>query len=207
VAGVLTQIYAGANRASEAQRVLDELAKAVADDADQLYFVAHMYEIIDQSTSTETVLGEVLKLDPRHAPAANDLGYMWADRGHNLDQSEQLIRQALEVEPENSAYLDSLGWVLYKRGKFDDARTWLAKAVDVADFPDPIVLDHLADTLYRLNQHTDARATWERAAKRLTELDSTRAELTQLRGELRRKLAQIEADRPVDVAPLVSQGP
>ena len=47
----------------------------------------------------------------------NDLGYLYAEQGKNLEKAETMIRKAVADEPENSAYLDSLGWVLFKRGK------------------------------------------------------------------------------------------
>ncbi|MFI5378598.1 MAG: tetratricopeptide repeat protein [Tepidisphaerales bacterium] len=203
IAGALVEIYRGQKRDSEARRVLDELAKAVATDPDELYSVAHMYEWINQSEATEKVLGDVLKLDPKHAPAANDLGYMWADRGLHMDESEKLIRQALEVEPDNSAYLDSLGWVLYKRGRFEEARQYLQKAVDLMDFPDAVVLDHLGDALYRLDRQEDAEKTWKRAQERLADVRSEREEYAKRRLDLRAKLQQVNAKQTVKTAPIL----
>ena len=51
----------------------------------------------------------------------NDLGYLYAEQGKNLEKAEAMIRKAVADEPENSAYLDSLGWVLFKRGKAKEA--------------------------------------------------------------------------------------
>ena len=58
----------------------------------------------------------------------NDLGYLYADQGKNLEKAEAMIRKAVAEEPDNYAYLDSLGWVLFKRGKFQEARGPLEKA-------------------------------------------------------------------------------
>ena len=203
IAGALVEVYRGQKRDSEARRVLDELAKAVATDPDELYSAAHMYEWINQPEQAERLLADVLKIDPKHAPAANDLGYMWADRGVHMDESEKLIRQALEVEPDNSAYLDSLGWVLYKRGRFEEARSYLQKSIDLMDFPDAVVLDHLGDALYRLDKQDDAGKAWKRAQERLADVRSEREEYVKLRLELRSKLQQLEAKQAVKTAPIL----
>ena len=60
----------------------------------------------------------------------NDLGYLYAEQGKNLEKAEAMIRKALQEEPESFAYLDSLGWVLFKRGKAKEALEPLKKAAE-----------------------------------------------------------------------------
>jgi tetratricopeptide (TPR) repeat protein len=205
VVDFLIRLHVAQQRANQATRVIEEMHKAVAADPDQLYFVAHLYERIDRRDTTEQVLRDVLRLDPQYAPANNDLGYMWADDGKNLDEAETMIRHAVEAEPDNMAYLDSLGWVLYKRGKFDEARQRLDDATKSAIDPDPVVLDHLGDVLYRLEARDEAAKTWHRSLERLgtEEISEARAELRKLQLQLKRKLRQLESGEPVNVAPIV----
>lgn len=106
-----------------------------------------------------------LEMDPDHAPALNYLGYMWAERGENLVQSEEFIRRALEKEPSNAAYLDSLGWVLYQQGRFHEALDPLEKAARLTSAdPDPTIEEHLGDVFEKLGRRADAIKAWERAA-------------------------------------------
>jgi tetratricopeptide (TPR) repeat protein len=198
----LLQIYRARKESAPAARMLDRARAAVADDPDLLYYVAHLYEQIDQRNVTEQVLQDVLKLNPKHAPAGNDLGYTWADAGTNLDRAESLVRMALEIEPDNPSYLDSLGWVLYKRGKFEEARKLLEQACEPLDSADPVVLDHLADTLYRLDRVEEAQQTWQRTIQRLGAVPQ-RDELQALKPKLEAKLKQAQASQPVEVAPIV----
>jgi predicted Zn-dependent protease len=203
----LLEVYRSQKRGAEATRVLDGARAAVAGDPDLLYYVAHLYTRIGQEQTTETVLAEVVKLDPTHAPASNDLGYNWADKGRNLDRAEELIRVAVRAEPDNQSFLDSLGWVLYKRGKFEEALQHLQAAIAPATFPDPVVLDHLGDALYRLGREDEAVAQWKRSQERLGQAGNTeREDLKQLRLQLQQKLKQVEAGQPVNVAPVV-EGP
>ncbi len=204
----LVSIYADQKRLPEASRVLDAARAAVAADPDLLYYVAHLYEQIDQKQMTEQILQDVVRMDPRHAAASNDLGYVWADEGRNLDRAEALVRVAVDAEPDNQSYLDSMAWVEYKRGKFTEARGFLDRAIGPANRPDPVVLDHLGDTLYRLERPADAAAQWKRSLQRLDDDTAgaggeVREELRQLRLQLKKKLEQQQHGEPVNVAPVL----
>ena len=198
----LVEVYAELNRNSDGQHVLDAARDVVADEPDLLYFLAHLYELINAKGTTEEVLQQVLRLDPAYAPASNDLGYYWADEGRNLDRAEGLIRVAVEAEPDNQSYLDSMGWVSYKRGKFQQAKEFLDKAIAPSSRPDPVILDHLGDVLYQLSQHDGAVATWKRSLKRLDEEDSDREDLKPLRSQLNRKIEEVHSGKPAEVAPV-----
>jgi tetratricopeptide (TPR) repeat protein len=108
-------------------------------------------------------LGLAIEKSPRSAEYLNYLGYMWVDKGQNLEEAVKLIRQALEIEPANGMYLDSLGWYYFKSGKFEDAKRELLAAVDALKEADPAVCDHLADTYEQLGDHRKAIAFWEKA--------------------------------------------
>jgi tetratricopeptide (TPR) repeat protein len=204
---VLVDIYSEQKRLSDATRIVDAARAAVADDADLLYYVAHLYQQIDQQQTSEQVLEQVLKLDPTHAQAGNDLGYTWADEGKNLDRAEALIRLAVNAEPDNPSYLDSLGWVLYKRGHFDEALKLLEQASQPAESADPVVLNHLGDVLYRLTRSDDARHAWRQSLTGIEGQRAPRQDLVNLRLELQNKLRASEAGQPVNVAPVVESPP
>lgn len=202
----LVDLYAKQGRMNDATRVIQAARAAVSDDPDLLYYIGNLYHSIDQPQQTEEVLQEVLKLDPKHPQAGNDLGYGWADSGKNIERAESLIRIAVDAEPDNPSYLDSLGWVLYKRGQFDQAIKWLREASEPEEQADPIVLDHLGDALYRQGQADQAKAVWERSLTRIGP-QPNRKDLQELRGQLQTKLRQVQASQPVRVAPVVETGP
>jgi len=119
---------------------------------------------------------KVIQLDPANAGRAyNYLGYMWVDRGENLDEAEQLILRAVEMEPANGAYLDSLGWLYFKQGKFDEALKTLLHAAECLPAPDAVVYDHVADAYFKLGKTTEAVLYWQKA-RRLAPADLKIAE-------------------------------
>jgi tetratricopeptide (TPR) repeat protein len=115
----------------------------------------------DRFEQGEAILLELLEEQPDDPWVGNDLGYLWAERGINLDRAEELVRNAVEAEPENSAYLDSLGWVLYKQGRPEEALPLLEKAVGIR--ASAVNLDHLGDAYFGLGRREEARAAWQRA--------------------------------------------
>lgn len=59
-----------------------------------------------------------LKLDPHFAPAANNLAWLYSQRGQNLDRALDLAQTAMERLPENPHVSDTLGWIYYQKGAY-----------------------------------------------------------------------------------------
>ena len=202
IAERLADIYASQQRMPEALRVLDDLHRTAVGDSDLLYYVSNLYMRLNDRKTSEAILEEVLKIDPNHSTAANDLGYYMAEEGRDLDRAEKLVRIALKEEPDTQAFLDSLGWVMYKRGRFEEARTCLEQAIAQTINPDPVVLDHLGDTLYRLGLKVEAAAQWLDAAGRLQRLQYLRSDQRSLQLQLQTKIRLNRQNQLAPVAPL-----
>jgi len=104
-----------------------------------------------------------LELSPDFAEALNYLGYMWAERGENLEEARALIEKALKLEPENGDFLDSLGWVLFKQKQPRAALDWLRKAIAHKEEPDATLYDHLGDVHAELGEAEPAREAWRKS--------------------------------------------
>jgi Tfp pilus assembly protein PilF len=167
---------------------LFQQAEALAEESQpellnhRFYFqVGAMLEQAGKIRLAEEYLEKSLKIDPDFDEALNHLGYMWAEKGKNLEQAHDMIVRALVAEPDNPAYLDSLGWVLYKLGRYDEALAPMLRAAEMMkETPDSVVLDHLGDVHAALKQWEKARDAWRGAL----EADPT----LELEAEIRRKL-------------------
>jgi tetratricopeptide (TPR) repeat protein len=206
VTELLVELYVEQQRQPEAIRAIDESRAASTGESKLLYYVAQLYNRLDQKEASEQALLSVLNLAPDDPGANNDLAYNWADHDVNLERAESMTRKAVDAEPDNSSFLDSLGWVLYKRGRFAEACDYLRRAADAGSGlspPDPIVLDHLGDALYRLDDRAAAREQWTRAQAQLG-TDAPPAPLRRVHEALRQsvqlKLRQLEQNQPVSVA-------
>ena len=103
--------------------------------------------------------------NPEDPGVNNDLGYLYAEQGKNLEKAEQMIRKAVADEPENSAYLDSLGWVLFKRGKAKEAVDPLKKAIEHLERDDATIPEHLGDVYFEIRDRAKAKEYWDKAEK------------------------------------------
>ncbi|HEV3168220.1 MAG TPA: tetratricopeptide repeat protein [Isosphaeraceae bacterium] len=159
-----------------------------------------IYVNMEDFAKGEAELEILLTKDPDDAGVNNDLGYLWADQGKNLDKAETMIRKAVAEDPSNYAYLDSLGWVLYKRGKAKEAFGQLERAAaDEEGRKDATIFDHLGDVCFRLGENAKAKAAWEQAIKLASEAHPPDKRLS----ELRKKL---ESLKELDPAPKRSSG-
>ncbi len=93
----------------------------------------------------------LLEKDPQDPIALNFIGYVWADRGENLEKAYSMIKTALEMKPDDPFILDSMAWVLFKMGKPAEALIKLEKALKTLK-DDPIVNEHMGDILKSLGQ-------------------------------------------------------
>ena len=104
-----------------------------------------------------------LDLEPDFAEALNYLGYMWAERGEQLEKALELIERAVKLEPKNAAYLDSLGWVFFKMNQPSDALGYIRKAIEIDEEKDASLYDHLGEIYRALKQTAKAREAWQKS--------------------------------------------
>jgi tetratricopeptide (TPR) repeat protein len=105
---------------------------------------------------------KVLKADPDDHAVLNYLGYMWAEKGENLDEALAMIRRAVALDPDNGAYVDSLGWAHFRLGQYDRARDYLERATRLVP-EDATVHEHLGDVYVALGERDKAREMYRRA--------------------------------------------
>lgn len=107
-------------------------------------------------------LEHAISLNGDHAHLLNYLGYLWIDRGENLDEGEALIRRALDLLPNDGYIIDSLGWAQYRIGRYEEAVETLERAVQFRPL-DPVINDHLGDAYWRAGRRTEAGFQWSHA--------------------------------------------
>jgi len=105
-----------------------------------------------------------LAADPRAAVAANNLAWMLADKGENLDTALQLAQTAKAVLPENAKVANTLGFVYYKKGLFPQAVTAFKESVDRSP-ADASKRYYLGLAYIKSNQPEEARRALEEALK------------------------------------------
>lgn len=184
------QLYVRAGKQEEAEKICLQLLeehKQPGDIIEIRYALSNVYTQRKLYSKAEEQLQLIIDVDSTNATAFNDLGYLWADRGKNLEKAEEYIRRALELHrdqrrtilnpkldlnEDNAAYVDSLGWVLFRRGKINEARETLERATKLQGGDDPVIWDHLGDVYFRLEKTKDAFHCWAKALELYEENDT-----------------------------------
>jgi tetratricopeptide (TPR) repeat protein len=173
------------NLKKEHDRAIAAFLKATAIDsldAAAWFDLGSAYERKKDTKNAAVAFRKVLKLRPGDPTSSNYLGYMWADRGINLDSAKILIESALLQEPGNGAYLDSYAWVFFRKGERDSAFFFLEKAIARVN-DDPVIFEHLGDILRERKNFKGA----VEAYKKSIELNNETPDL------IRRKIIEMEA--------------
>lgn len=128
------------------------------------YDIAMVYESMGEFTLAEQHLRKHIELIPDEPNAYNFLGYMFAERGVNLEEAVTLIKEALEKEPQNGAFHDSLGWAYFSLGNLDEAIAELEKAAQLIP-DDSEIRIHLGEVYLRKGGEFVKKAIleWEKA--------------------------------------------
>ena len=71
---------------------------------------------------------QVVANDPRDPQASNNLAYLLAEQGNQIDEALKYAQTAVELAPTQAAYCDTLGWILYRKGLYTSAIPYLERA-------------------------------------------------------------------------------
>jgi tetratricopeptide (TPR) repeat protein len=203
--GVILTRY---GRNEEAIKVLESVLTRFPDNDDVIKVIRPILSVVHVNQGDyvkgEAELERLLERFPDEAEPNNDLGYLYAEQGKNLEKAEAMIRKALAIE-ENQAYLDSLGWVLFKRGRAKDALEPLIKAAEktkeqaarLGSNPDATIFEHLGDVYFHLHDVRKAAESWGEAAKYAEQAVPPEKRLP----EIRKKIGSLEQLGPIPKSP------
>jgi pentatricopeptide repeat protein len=145
-----------------AARIAREAVRKFPESTDALFRLGSSLERAGSPAEAETVFLQILAKRPNDSATQNYLGYMWADRGVQLDRARELLEKAVAREPRNAAYLDSLGWVYFRLGMTDEAAKRLREAYHLEP-DDPTIEEHMGDLEMKLGNVEGAVRHWQKA--------------------------------------------
>jgi len=157
-------ILGSRQRYGEAIKLLQEGFEKYPERVDLLFLKAVNLEKAERFDDCVTTLKLVISKEPEHAAAHNYLGYLYAEKGINLEDAEFHVKKALEIKPDDGYYLDSLGWIYYQQGNYKKALEILVRANELVP-NEAVVLEHLAETYEALGDMKKALETYGKASK------------------------------------------
>ncbi len=161
----------------------DEAAALAENPAPYSYLAAQLALATGDASGAETRLRKVVNADPGHVGARNDLAWMLAERGQDLDAALALAQAAQRLDPSPDV-LDTLGWVYLKRGESAEAVKAFEVAVDKRG-DSASMRYRLAVALSQTGDKQRAREMFQTALATgaFPEAEDARRELAQLEGQ------------------------
>jgi tetratricopeptide (TPR) repeat protein len=105
---------------------------------------------------------KLLAKQPDNPAALNYLGYMFADKGVQLDEARTMLVKAVELDPTSGAFQDSLGWVYFRLGDLDRAEKHLIEGLRLEPF-DATVHEHVGDLFRARGEKARAAEAYRKA--------------------------------------------
>ncbi len=140
---------------NEALRLFQAAAAADPKDTQALLAAALILDGTGRSDQAAPLYEQILRLQPKHSVALNNLAYIVAQRGADPDRALALAQQAAQANKDSPDIEDTLGWAYVKKNQPDDAIVAFRKALQTA--PDnPIFHYHLGVALVQIGERDAA---------------------------------------------------
>ena len=180
---LLASIYAAENRLPEAIASFEEADKAGALPPTGQELLARLQLASGHRDAARALYERVLSARSDLPGAKNDLAFLLAEDGQQLDRALSLAQEAQQAEPENPEMIDTLGFVYHKKGLNQPAVDQFKYAIELSERANAPRADfhyHLGLALRALGKDADAAAAFESALK----LDASFAHAEEARREL-----------------------
>jgi len=119
VYAMLAQILSSQKRLPEATSEFETLAQRAPKAVGVHTFIGILLQVQNRTAEARARYEKVLEVDPRAPVAANNLAWIYAEEGQQLDTALQLAQTAKAQLPNEPTVSDTLGWVYYKKGLSD----------------------------------------------------------------------------------------
>lgn len=126
-------------------------------------FLGDLYESVGKHDSAIVNYKNALAIYPDATMLLNNLSYLLAGQGSNLDSALSMSAKTLAANPEEPMYLDTYGWILFKQKKFEEAKSYLERAIQNMNPPDATIYEHLGDIEEALGNKRKAKKHWQKS--------------------------------------------
>lgn len=163
--GLLGQLYLMQNKTDQALKEYETLSKQQPNAIGPHTVIAMLLQSMNRVDEAQARYERIIQIDRQAPVAANNLAWLYAERGGNLDVALQLAQTARRNLPNAPAVADTLGWVYYKKEQYDLAIRELSEAV-AKDPENPEYQYHLGAAYAAKGDVVKARAALQKAVAR-----------------------------------------
>ena len=162
--GLLGQLYLVQNKLDQARQEFENAAKSSPRSVAAHTMVGMILQMQGRYEEAQKRYETVLQIDPGAPVAANNLAWLYAERGGNMDVALQLAQAAKSKLKDQPEVNDTLGWIYYKRGLAHLAIPPLQESV-AKDPKNPVYRYHLGLALALSGDKVKARDALSQALK------------------------------------------
>jgi tetratricopeptide (TPR) repeat protein len=190
---LLGQIYVSQHRLAEAQAEFERLAQRRPGSTGARTMVAALLHLQNRVDDARRQYEAIVQSSADAAVASNNLAWLYATSGGNLDVALTLAQSAKKQLPDQAEVNDTLGWIYYRKGLFRLALDAFEQSIQ-KDPDNALYLYHLGMTYAGQGENAKARRALERALAlnpRFDGADNAR----RLSAELGQTVARVELVR------------
>ena len=140
-----------------------------------------LLEAEHKPAEAQKVYEKLVSASPEAAVAANNLAWIYAEGGGNLDAALQLVQGAAQRMPKAPQVNDTLGWVYYKKNLASMAVAAFEESIR-NDPNHPVYVYHLGLAQIQNGDKTKAKASFEAALKKKPDYKDAQDALKSLPG-------------------------
>jgi tetratricopeptide (TPR) repeat protein len=96
-------------------------SQAAPSDPTPLLQLGLMMDGTGKRDQAKPIYEQILKIDPGHPVALNNLAFIKAEEGNDLDQALTMAQRARQKLPNSTDVADTLGWIYIKKNLSEDA--------------------------------------------------------------------------------------
>lgn len=151
----LSDLVMNEGRLENAMELLSKVAEVEPEMAAAHIRMGQISEMKGDWTAAESHYSKALAIDPANLVAKNNLAWVYAEHGGNLDLGLKLAQEAKEAKPDSSDISDTLAWILVKKQSYGTAIQLLQDCV-LKDPRNPTFSYHLGVAYYRSGRDSEA---------------------------------------------------
>jgi tetratricopeptide (TPR) repeat protein len=129
--GLLGDLYLSQKKLDMALQQFEALASRQEKPVAALTMVGMILKQQGKNDLAKKRYEDALTIDPRAATAANNLAWMLAEEGGDLDRALQFAQTATEASPNTPDIQHTLGWIYYKKEFSQQAIYAFARAIEL----------------------------------------------------------------------------
>jgi predicted Zn-dependent protease len=165
--GLLFRIGEVYRRKGELNTAIDKFraaSQAAPNDAAPLLQLGLLMDGTGRPDQAQPIYEQILKIQPDNPVALNNLAYIKAEKGIDLDQAQTMAQRARQKAPNSIEISDTLGWIYIKRNLSEEAVRLFSDLV-VKDPKNPKFHYHYGMALYEKGDKPSTRRELEIALK------------------------------------------